>query len=109
MTTNNNTSFTPGPWKLVNRYSNSHAVGMNVETDENFIVCRIPDGATVGGGNAWPAQHNNARLIAAAPEMLEYLEHVLTMKVDTSATHDGLNNVCILAGIRAILAKVKGE
>jgi len=47
----------------------------------------------------------NARLIAAAPELLEALEMVLSLNIPTPATHDGLQAADALAKVRAAVAK----
>lgn len=53
----------------------------------------------------------NARLIAAAPELLEALRavtHQAAKEIDQSATHDGLNNCKLLTQARAAIAKAEG-
>lgn len=44
---------------------------------EDHVVCRLPDGASVGGGQAWPEQRRNASLISAAPYLLAACRHAL--------------------------------
>ena len=98
-----NSTFTKGPWK-------SGWVG---ERPHGAAVVWIPDSSTcnerveVHTSNA----RANARLIAAAPELLaqcKFLEKVLASG-DLSATEEGLRNCDTLAEVREILAKVEGE
>ena len=53
----------------------------------------------------------NARLMAAAPELLTALEKLTALaakQLDQSATHDGLENCKALADARKAIAKAKG-
>ena len=95
-----NSTFTKGPWK-------SGWVG---ERPHGAAVVWIPDSSTcnerveVHTSNA----RANARLIAAAPELLEqckFLEKVLTEAIMTGDSGADLE----LDQLRELLAKVEGE
>jgi hypothetical protein len=59
-------------WKMVDRLdAKGNPCGINIANERGEVVCRMPDGATTGGGHAWPEQISNARLIASAPSLLE--------------------------------------
>lgn len=83
-----NTEYTPGPWEMDE--CNGRIEINNVET--LFTVATIP----------WPVENKraraNARLIAAAPELLEALEDVLSSEPGPS-----LND-----RVRAAIAKALG-
>lgn len=78
---------TPGPWHFAN--------GVQIRSDKHQIakvwMMRGGEGAA------------NARLIAAAPDMLEVLEAVETLV--TRDRHDDIN----IDSLRAVIAKVRGE
>lgn len=88
---------TPGPWQIMVRDS----VGDNIFT-ESKPYRRIAN--TYGDADEFQA---NARLIAAAPELLAALEE-LTDRVDTvlHAGYVGLNRI---TAARAAIAKARGE
>jgi len=62
------TAHTPGPWSYNRDEGGMH--GHVISTGE-YIICDLPD----AGAGAAPHTEANARLIAAAPELLEALEH----------------------------------
>lgn len=79
-------THTPAPWtandsKVFSSY--------NIE-DGDFMICRV-DGETYEVADA------NARLIAAAPELLEALEHLLTSSLEAQLK------------AKALIARVKGD
>ena len=93
---------TPAPWKMIDRMDNRHkpcGIGISgtVESDkyhgtESVIVCSLPDGATVNGGKAFEMQYHNAKLIAAAPELLEacqnFIEYFKNVEYRPGILHD---------------------
>ena len=93
---------TPGPWENASvgiGLSATQVVWFGENTNKGIQV--------IGTGK----DKANARLIAAAPELLEQckmFEKLLT-ESDLSATHDGLSNCDKLANLRAILDRVEGE
>ena len=93
-------THTPGPWVVKHDKKGLPFIG--VESDPRTYNGTI---ATVD------TSEKDARLIAAAPELLEQcklFEQLLT-ESDLSATHDGLSNCDKLANLRAILDRVEGE
>lgn len=93
------TKHTPGPWAI---------------SQNNPRLVKHLSGpvlAECGPVNTEEAQAN-ARLIAAAPELFDALNKLLSRAeyhLDRSATHDGLMNVDAIVDARAVLAKAKGE
>ena len=85
-------------WLIEDRLENAH-IGYRAIVDA--------DGCTVC--NPSPMGEANARLIAAAPDLLEALRDLLSRAdLDQSATHDGLENCNALAKCRAAIAKATG-
>lgn len=83
------TEHTPGPWKC-----DSSRVHTSIETNEGLHI------AMVSYGNVTMEKHlANARLIAAAPELLEALEYY----IDNGDDHKAIDKA------RAAIAKAKGE
>lgn len=67
-----NTPHTPGPWTAEDQSG----------TDVHFFTIRSPQNCYIAGlheydGQTTPAMASNARLLAAAPELLEALESFL--------------------------------
>ena len=91
-------THTPGPWQ-------ANPIG---DTGRCSISAPHPSG---GGQNVIDeCLKENARLIAAAPELLaalEALELAARGGLDQSATHDGLTNCAAIAKARAAIAKAK--
>ena len=86
-------------WLIEDRLENA-AIGYRAIVDA--------DGCTVC--NPSPMGEANARLIAAAPDLLEALRDLLSRAdLDQSATHDGLENCDALARCRAAIAKATGD
>ncbi len=109
------TKHTPGPWRL--HYvtgSKGRARGKQI------LDAIVPDGIGKGtivhpnwnhdyDGQVWEAwlsvSESNARLIAAAPELLELLEEAALWINDEDETSGKL----LAAKVAAAIAKVKGE
>ena len=71
----NNAKHTPGPWRSTKGARDTVHIGPDVRNDAGRIVAFVSyDGAPVGDGAEADA---NARLIAAAPAMLEALRIAL--------------------------------
>jgi len=69
---------TPGPWRLINEPNSS-----------NVLVCGSPSHiatVAVGGAIDAPTDHANARLIAAAPELLAALHDLIEAADSMRAT-----------------------
>jgi hypothetical protein len=97
-----NTKHTPGPW--------------HIHDTEPFTVCG-PDGDSVAGADAFKRSMEengaNARLIAAAPELLMALIWLVDLKAKKDAA--GKNSeyeeekILAWAGARAAILKAVGE
>ena len=69
---------TPGPWTTADRYDLRHnPCGMDIVKDMNYMIARMPDGATAKGGKAFTETWSNARLICAAPSLLKVAQKLL--------------------------------
>lgn len=91
------TKFTPGPWFVSTANDeNAYEMGVQSEHDVKWHVCDICGGRDID-------QQANAHLIAAAPELFEALNLMVT-------THDegGWPTATIMIA-RAALAKSRGE
>lgn len=78
---------TPGPWKLKK---------WNIYGADGYGVTSIPDASPSEGGNP-PVDKANAKLIAAAPQMLEALIAFLT---DQDECISGRTSRLCLAAVR---------
>lgn len=92
---------TPGPWHVIERANGqAFSIGCQVQTKGNFITTRyianVTDGAT-------PQAEADARLIAAAPEMLKALEMVVAWD------DDPVGNALDIGAIKAAIKASKGE
>ena len=94
------TKHTPGPWKIFE--------GWGADKRRPVIVDAIPDdeGKFVGNCICYAASTNpdieaNARLIAAAPDLLDHLKHMVRL-VETELKEDGGH---ILQGAKDAIAK----
>jgi len=84
---------TPGPWNRIKGDRNVYSA--------SGTVCKTP--AIIGGGSAAANWEANARLIAAAPDLLEALSEIINdggKFVMTNETH---------RKSRAAIAKARGE
>lgn len=89
--------FTPGPWIEYN-----NVVVLDVNDD---AVCVKPDDEYKGSKN-WQV---NARLIAAAPELLEALEEIVNVAIECDPRIIDLVGRDRFQIARAAIAKAKGE
>jgi hypothetical protein len=97
----NNTLHTPGNWNRLDRPENSldDARILTHITNGSHIICTLGTACTDGSPNHTP----NARLIAAAPELLQVAEdYVLLCQLH------GLEGAVLDSALSAI-AKAKGE
>ena len=89
--------MTPGPWALMRTAYTGH---LQVRDEaEEIVIALIPE-------RTGDAAQSNARLIAAAPDLLAALEEVLPyvlMGGSGKAQHD------LKANARAAIAKARGE
>jgi hypothetical protein len=86
------TKFTPGPWRY---QEESDAYTHIVRAGEHYFVCQLPQD-TSGKAEA------NARLIAAAPDMLTILNECADFVQPFNRASD------LLDRIEAVIAKAEG-
>ena len=89
----NTTNHTPGPWK--------HDENWGLIKHGKTEICALHSGNGA-----------NAHLIASAPDLLSALialEKASREVLDTSATHDGLENCKTLLMARVAIEKARGE
>lgn len=88
-------------WIIEDRLENA-AIGYRAIVDaDGYTIC-----------NPSPMGEANARLMAAAPDLLDALTNLYLVaqeQLDQSATHDGLTNCDWLARCRAAIAKATGD
>lgn len=99
------TKHTPGPW-----HAKRHEV---IHSDSGFTVAEIFDGIRwIPALDDWQqtidvdVSHANARLIAAAPELLEALEGALLCLVENCSGHEEEE---VKAKAEAAIRKARGE
>ncbi len=92
-------TFTPGPWQIED-CTPGESTGLRFEVGtKDSVIARTTDG--------WKETHANARLIAAAPELLEQcklFEKVLTHLINSGDSGADLER----DKLREVLAKVDG-
>jgi len=93
-------THTPGPWKV------GKVVSSGCD-DRAFVLSEIT-GESITGWGCVTQKRADARLIAAAPDMYEELEHLATM---THKAFVSSEQVCfyIRKRVLPLLAKVRGE
>lgn len=99
-----NTKHTPGPWKLIG----SCALGFTVHGKHE---CGDTDALAVCEGiKDRQCNEANARLMAAAPDLLEALQAVIEdWELTLKAGHAIQDSPCTRAIVHKALAKAKGE
>jgi hypothetical protein len=101
---------TAGPWKL---FYWSEAIGVASDRPrlrESMSIATVPRGPETGNADDRALAEANARLIAAAPELLEALLMVRDAELDVRAD-EGRGNMPngALAKIEAAIAKAEGR
>jgi hypothetical protein len=98
-----NVQHTPGPWEVEHPFDEP---GVYVGAPSTALVCKLypVDGRWVGDKRE--DIDANARLIAAAPEMLAALEYALEA-VDYYHEHEGASEM--RKAVRAAIAKAEGR
>ena len=91
---------TPGPWRVFTTLSGGQIIGIGELTGDGVADCGF--GVWRGGSEEALA---NARLIAAAPDLL----HWLTVLVETYGGPDPRRDAPNLKSARAAIAKATGE
>ena len=92
-------AHTPGPWR---------AEGRDIRQGQENLIAQVARQFDNNGGDD-PIRNANARLIAAAPRMLDLLKHVPHNNM--TATHRMVESVAGCPGCeaRAILRDVEGK
>lgn len=94
-------NHTPGPWNRIKGDRNVYSAA--------GTVCKTP--AILGGGSAATNWEANARLIAAAPDLLEALEQLIEflepMRFDRKS--DDNHAIALDVAARAAIARARGE
>ena len=106
-------THTPGPWELA--CDGCAIVGANggtqiVETGKAYwsnLAAAAAQGSTLAQKHL-PEVEANARLIAAAPELLAMLERLVPAMPDLGDIDLGEDDNALLDEARALIAKVKG-
>ena len=115
--------FTPGPWAVINRtgvFSELGAEsgdGAKADPTDGWTIADCSAGCTLLNGDyvelGFAVQQANAKLIAAAPDMLEALEAILPFVPRTSASEGGASkyseNVKAADMVRAAINKARGQ
>jgi hypothetical protein len=99
---------TPGPWKVEFNAPMAAIPGHLIKADntaETPIALLWEGGGTKGG----PTQIANARLIAAAPELLEALEHMVAVSNWATTIQSEEQYDAMIANAEAAIRKAKGE
>jgi len=100
---NMKTTHTPGPWKIdggTNKDGDLHIWHAGNYFGGHGLAQVFADGARVHGGTV----EANARLIAAAPELLE-----LVRRASDFLEMNGSARVALVEDCRAAIARAKGE
>ncbi len=93
------------PWKTAIAFDRAYI--RNIKDAQGEIIAQIPDWE-----DGLTETTANARLMAAAPDLLAALRDLLSRaesELDQTATHDGLENCNALAKCRAAIAKATGD
>ncbi len=104
------------PWHLQDRLTlRNNPCGIDVMGDDKR-VCIMPDGATTGGGRAFPEQWNNAQFIVQACnshyELIEACKRALSYCVanfENDNTDKDDPAVAIADALEQALKQAKGE
>lgn len=106
---------TPGPWRAnAKPMGNPYGVITEHGENENWSICN-DGGRFIAAIKMQPEEEANARLIAAAPEMLEALESALNVEGAARAgsqfipAYEGLDTGYHFEKVRAAIRKAKGE
>lgn len=116
MSGKNDTKHTPGPWHCDDVHPDSGSIMIGSAKDWVCVMCHKPDDYAAERGDDEENERqtlSNARLIAAAPELLEALKNLVAAY--DSAIHDEYDGTemlsCLLGeadSARAAIAKAEG-
>jgi hypothetical protein len=103
---------TPGPWKVIHDMIYREKFSTAKEGLTSIAKVKLPPRARVVTGE----HAANARLIAAAPELLSIVEALVSMRDESDFTHEGAYEAFHKGGAeevweraRAAIAKVRGK
>lgn len=101
---------TPGPWEVQEKCAYGYDIRSDYDNGWKWIA--VAEGEHNGPENDWPddiQSEANARLIAAAPEMLEELINFCAYNcTDCSGKTAGCSKTCGLKNAKAIIEKATG-
>lgn len=101
--------FTAGPWFVSGQMTKYVEARIGAGLIQEIAAC----GPTDADGGYGEQQHANARLVAAAPDLLEALEAILPFIPVTTASEGGAAkysaNVKAADMVRAAIAKARGQ
>lgn len=106
-------THTPGPWQVAEYGQNRELPAFRLIRRGPATIAMITAQCEMDGGKDHikidETTAANARLIAAAPDLLEALEGLLEAgaQLPQNATHEGLTNCALMARARAAIAKAK--
>ena len=105
-------TFTPGPWAVSNGFDGS----ISVSATRSFRINNISAGTPIicdifkHKDSEHFAGEQNANLIAAAPELLDALQAMLSLDEDNHQRHAGDDDVCYeVRKAREAVAKALGH
>jgi hypothetical protein len=105
-TTERVASHTPAPWGLSNdEGSERYEIGINADVGVK-IICSVDYGFDEPFDSQ---QHANARLIAAAPELLAALKRILGAVYPGTEKHHETGCRCFIHEAQQAIAKATGE
>lgn len=97
-------AYTPGPWEYVEGTLCDH----KGEPYSDYISVKAADGSSILWMPADVFNHDDARLIAAAPELLEACELALGA-FDGAPINFSRDNVTAIMALREAIARATGE
>jgi len=98
---------TPGPWRIDDSEISPLILTDSDEHETGAIVAKVFSNAEAGNDEPEEVNNANARLICAAPDMLDALLWAQDALGEMSDLSDGEKDV--LKAIRAAIAKAKGN
>jgi hypothetical protein len=99
-----NTKHTPGPWEIDREFIRNAEGQMIAEVQRyHYLEIQLPDGTLDVGSEEMPYKAN-ARLMAAAPELIEILEDLLLYgDGESMGYHEARHSA------EKLLAKIEGD
>lgn len=94
-------SHTPGPWEVTSGGNYANEVSVKGKNGKHLVIARV-----CASKRGFFEARANARLMAAAPEMLEALEVIMTA---LTVSHHGASLYAIRDIARRAILKAKGQ